>query len=216
MNWPIDYIKEKNREGLRILADKKPYEIWVTELLMCPLKSFFNKELTIEMDGVVISPLFAEELDSPSLVLGDLVHRGLEQWLQEKYGCETEVEVSREIEIGGTKYTIKGRIDALCGDTVIEIKYVRDIKSNQPFSHHVRQLQIYMWMTNRIRGKILYVSPARLLEYEVKSPVNEPQVAMMVEEYLIKPHNLTPRYDWECRYCPFQSICPRYMPQVKK
>ena len=211
--FPLEYLRERILDEIRRYTEKAENVFWVTELIYCPLRRKYMEQLTVTVDGKKIPPVIAEQLDTPSLVLGDLIHRGLEQWLGEK-GCEVEKEVEREIEVEDKKYIIRGRVDAICGDTVIEIKYARDLKSDKPLQHHVQQVQIYMWMTGLREGKIIYVTPSRLLCFDVKAPYQEPQVALLVQETL--RGEPAPRHEWECQYCPFQAICPRSRQQMQR
>ena len=209
VDFPIDYIREKIGEQIKKASEKKEDELWVTDLIYCPLKRAYTEKLMIEINGNKVPPVIAEQLDTPSLVIGDLIHRGLEEWLREK-GCQTEEEVEKTVTVKLSEeektFKIRGRIDAICGDTVVEIKYMRDIKQNKPLQHHILQTQLYMWLAEKTEGLIIYVSPTGILSYNIRSPYTEPQVRIEIAGAVSMLR--IPRYEWECRYCPFQMICP--------
>ena len=178
-------VKQKYEEQIKKLMEKQDNEIWVSELVQCKQKSTFAKQFYF---------LFTIE---PRLILGEIVHRGFLEWLKEEFGYNIEVEVKTEFE----GYVISGRVDAMNSDEVIEVKYAADVKDNQPYEHHVQQLRIYMWITQAKRGKLLYITPQRILEFEVTTPMRDDEVLMLIDNWK------SPRYEWECKYCSFSRIC---------
>jgi len=169
---------EKRRKGI-VLA---------TDLTMCPLKRRFLIRYPI-----IYSP-------SPAMIVGSLVHLGLEAHLAGTTGGTAEVTMSRRID--GT--TIEGTIDVLTGDTVYEIKSGRDHKGPEPSEHHVLQTRIYMWLSGRRRGRIVYATMNRLCEYDVEDPCTDDEIRLLLKS------DAAPRWEWECRgYCPFSVICPK-------
>ena len=175
---------------------KGPNEVYVTDLVRCPLKAKF--------EGLYPELKEAENY-SPAAILGDLVHRGLENFLKEKFNAEIEVEGSRTVEINGKSVTVKGRADAITQDYVIEIKTSRADKG-LPHDHHVLQLRLYLWLFNRKKGILLYVTPDRVTEYEVSDPPDEAEVLRHLEDFLNIRY--APKFKWECNYCPFSVLCP--------
>jgi len=127
-----------------------------------------------------------------------LVHIGLEGWLKSVYECEVEVDKEKQLK----EYLVKGRIDALNKTTVYEVKYQRDLPENRPLQHHVDQLKCYMWLTNRDKGMLIYVTPARLLTFDFESKFDDYQVLTLIWD------ERTPKYpDWECDYCDYSFLC---------
>jgi len=168
------------------LKKKKENEIWVSELCQCKAKSEFRRDL------------WFMETDAPSLILGELIHRGLQGFLVSTFGTAIEVEVGKEF----NGKVIKGRIDALTEFEVIEIKYMRASKSELPLPHHVMQVQLYMWMMERERGRIIYVTPDGIFEISQSLKINDNTVKMYLEQWR------SPKWDWECSYCAYSRFCP--------
>jgi len=171
------------------ISDKKEKNVvWVSDLIRCKLKGEYEL-------------LYTELYDiQPYQVLGYLLHMGLEKFLAMTQEGMSEYDVEKEID--GVKIT--GRIDFLTDDTVYEIKYMRDHRDNKPLEHHVLQTRIYMWMTDRKKGKIIYVTPNRIAEYDITDPMNDDEVRILLEE-----RDKIPRWDWECKYCEWSKICPK-------
>ncbi len=184
----------------RVFADKlgeatDPSIVYVTDLVSCSQKRVFRLEM----------PLAAFRFEPP-LLLGDLVHLGLERLLEEE-GWVAEVEVEKRVEVDGRVYTLRGRADAVLFDEngvrhVVEIKTARSIE--RPLEHHILQLQIYMELLGAEGGSIVYVTPDKILEFEV--PRRSVDVERLVAETV--RNEARPRFDWECRYCPFRRFCP--------
>jgi len=190
-------IKQRDFSGkLREMTD--PHIIYVTDLVSCSYKRSMR----------LAFPLMSFRFEPP-LVLGDLVHAGLGSLLSE-HGWETEIPVEKKYSIDGEEYILKGRIDLLKRgkngkqETIVEVKTSRELPENSPREHHAMQLRIYMQLTGASRGYLLYVTPERLVEFEIE------QSSISIENLIRETvYNLqAPRYDWECRYCNYRKICP--------
>lgn len=187
-------VLDGHRERLEELRD--PRILYVTDLVSCSHKRRMRleyPELTLKFE--------------PQLVLGDLLHEGLERILEEQ-GYRREVEVVAEYEVLGTRVTLKGRVDAVGDDAVVEIKTGRSGQS-LPHDHHILQLQVYLNLLGMDRGILVYITPDRMAEYEVdRDPID---IKMLVEETLLDVKH--PRWHWECRYCVFSKMCPHRVEQ---
>lgn len=190
-------IKQRDfSEKLRELTD--PRIIYVTDLVSCSHKRSMRLSF----------PLLSFKFEPP-LVLGDLVHAGLGFLLAEN-GWEAEVQIEKSYIIDGKEYVLKGRADLVRRgkngkpETVVEIKTSRDLPENNPREHHVMQLRIYMQLLGANRGYLLYVTPEKLVEFEIEPA--EMDIEGLIRETIYDLQ--TPRYEWECRYCSFRKICP--------
>lgn len=190
------------QEQLRKLSElKSPNVIYVTDLVSCTYKYHLRRrfpELTIVFE--------------PAAVLGDLTHLGLEKILVEK-GIRVEVDVLKHVQVGNETYLVKGRADAIdeSKGLVIEIKTSRSAL-NLPRDHHVKQLNLYLEITGFNNGIIVYVTPEKILEYEInRQPV---KIEDEVLELLNNKHH--PRYNWECNYCMYKKICSYHLPMAKE
>lgn len=186
-----DYLQHKKEENT----------FYVTDLVKCPLKLRYENQY---------KELITGEFFSPAAVMGELVHHGLEDFLKSEFNAQVEVEGEREAVIDGKTIKIRGRADAIIekdGEkVVIEIKSTRTDK-NLPLDHHKLQLQIYLWMFNTKKGLLVYITPDRVTEYKVDSPLDEAEVLRLVREAIRM--NKAPKYAWECSYCRFSIVCPR-------
>jgi len=184
---------------------RKEGEIWVSDLARCPLKVEYE---------VRYPELAVQDIYHPSFILGDLVHKGVETLAKEflekdEVKVEVEVEGRREMEIGGVKYVIVGRADIILtsgGHRVgYELKYCRS-DPGLPLEHHVLQARLYKWLFNLDTVKLLYITPDRITEYEIKDEVSDDDVMRLVVEHLSKAR--TPKWPWECKYCTYSVLCP--------
>lgn len=190
----------------RAKHQREPGVVWVTDLVSCSLKSRYSE---------VYPELEMPQLFNPAAVHGTLVHRGLESLLAEILagrGAEVrlEQEASAEVDLsqvspGAGKVVVKGRIDALVllgGERVgVEVKSMRG-DAPLPLEHHVDQVRLYNLLFDLPATILLYVTPERVAQYEVRERADWREVAQRV----LEPR--APRYPWECRYCPFAVVCP--------
>jgi len=177
---------------------REPNVYYVTDLVRCSLKREF------EFMHPALS--YTHVLNGRTF-LGEVVHKGLERILKEIFGDavrteEEELERERVVDVNGTKYVVRGRVDAIIGvDTGIEIKETVS-ESKLPFQHHVEQTMIYNWLYSFRHTILLYITPDGIFEFEVDDRMTETEVIKRIKE------KKTPRYPWECRYCEYTSICP--------
>ncbi len=186
------YVKqlEDFRQRLPELSD--PHVIYVTDLVGCSQKRLFRvsfPELTLGFE--------------PPMIQGELIHRGLEELLEEQ-GFEIEVPVEKEFIVDDEGYVLKGRMDAYEKEhgVVVEIKTGRSAHGT-PRRHHEMQLQVYMNLVDANLGILVYVTPDRILEYSYEK-IDIP-LAELIEETV--KNRMHPRWEWECQYCPFNRIC---------
>ena len=177
-----------------VFENKKEREegvVYVTDLCRCPLKSKLEHKYPNLIDPF-----------KPVLLLGQIVHIGLEKLLQDYTEAELEVEKRVKLE----KFTIAGRIDAIIDNTGVEIKYSAS-DAFIPYEHHILQCKIYNWLFDLSKTILVYVTPERITEFNVEERVNELEVLKLIED------DKSPRFSWECSYCEFSRICPN---KVKK
>lgn len=193
-------------ETSKRLEKKLDNEFYVTDLVYCPLKYRYQKlyrELTL---SAAISPV---------TILGEFTHYGIEKVLSEMLGFDSvklEVDYEKDIEVEDTLYIVKGRIDAVIGDTIVEIKTSRSDISI-PQNHHVLQTRIYLWLSGYKNALLLYITPSRITEFPINKPATDDEVINLIKETLTCTH--TPRYSWECGYCIYSVLCPSKIVQVE-
>ncbi len=176
-------------------------EYYVTDLVRCPLK----REYEVKYPELILRQAY-----DPVLLMGDIVHMGLESFI-EKLVKEGYIKGKAYIEVEGNKklgdIVIKGRIDAIIerenGERIgIEIKSSRrDI--GLPHQHHILQVKIYNWLFDLDKSVLIYLTPDRIVEYTISERVGEDEVMELLKS------TSTPRWDWECQYCIFSILCPK-------
>ncbi len=189
-------------------VDRDERVVYVTELVGCTLKPRLRR----------LAPMLAATVSfEPPVLIGSLVHAAVERIARsESSNVETEVEVSREV----NGVLVKGRVDLLMRrddgsiEEIVELKFTRRAPQ-QPKPHHVMQVRVYAEMLGceDCRLYVAYLAPDRLAVYEVRR-LNEPLLEPLVRDYL--ENTYAPRWDWECRYCPFRRICPKAPAEAKE
>ncbi|MDK6029305.1 CRISPR-associated protein Cas4 [Ignisphaera sp. 4213-co] len=191
-NWRVE-------ESRKRLEEKLENEIYVTDLIYCPLKYHYQKKYK----EIVIANAF-----DPVTIFGELIHLGVGKLLSNLLGSnnvELEKEYEKEIVVDGTTYIVKGRVDAIIGDWLIEIKSSKS-DLNIPHQHHILQTRLYLWLTGLKKAILLYITQNRVAEYVVEEPVSDGEVSDLIRSIIAK--SPAPRYSWECSYCPFSTLCP--------
>lgn len=194
-----EYLYKMKLEDMK-KHERKENEYYVTDLVRCPLKRVYEEKYP----ELILGQAF-----DPTLLLGDIVHMGLEAFIEKLFSEGymkgiVGVEVENSKKVGG--YVIKGRIDALLevddGRIGIEIKYSRrDL--GLPHRHHVLQARIYNWLFDLDKTILIYLTPERIAEFEIADKVGEEELLKLIGS------SETPRWSWECQYCFFAILCPK-------
>ncbi len=110
---------------------------------------------------------------------------------------------------------IRGRVDRILGDTIIEFKTTADLPRKGPAARlrHVDQLQLYFWLTGLSRGILVYISrlTGRVKSFAVYR--DEERISTLLERATIYAKHLREGTipDAEegplCKYCPFRQDC---------
>ncbi|HDI74370.1 MAG: hypothetical protein DRJ52_01260 [Thermoprotei archaeon] len=169
--------------------------VYVTEITQCLRKSWYRRTLAEPpSDNKVVL-----------MVMGDGAHFLLKESFPLGAGEEL---VEREYE--GVK--IRGRVDRLLEDSLIEFKTVSRIPK-QPYDSHVAQSQLYMWLFNKPKAYIVYVSRSdgRVKAYEIAR--DEEAIASLLQrvkkfsDALKKGAIPEPEQSKLCEYCEYLNIC---------
>ncbi|CAQ58450.1 CRISPR/Cas system associated [Stygiolobus rod-shaped virus] len=107
--------------------------LFPSEFGICVRRSYFERTEVFQKINV-----------SEAMETGVVYHEAIEQKLRDELKCETEKEIQGEL--NGIK--ISGRIDAICGNDLLEIKTV-SIFVNIPKSYHIDQATVYWLLTNK-------------------------------------------------------------------
>ena len=134
-----------------------------------------------------------ELLQNPRVVIGVLLHRGLEKY----FGYEDRPKNVIKRPIG--EYVIVGMPDLILDDTVYEFKYSTSTPK-EPREWDIRQLRVYKWITGKQKGEIVYFTPLRIKTFEVNEPATDEEIIDWLRYRWAK-------YRWECARCPFRHEC---------
>jgi len=181
----LDYIEQKYK-----LKERRKEEIHVHQLIRCKFKS--------KMEELFPSLI---QILTPGIFIGEMVDIGMKELLKFLGGFQTDLELSKEIEVHGEKVKLLGRPDGVSDDFVVEIKYSR-VKPSEPLEHHVLQLKLYLFLAEKDKGALLYITPEGFAEFWIEEKPDENFVKELFESW----HS--PRFEWECSYCIFRRICP--------
>jgi len=135
--------------------------------------------------------------------------KAIPQWLLEA----DNVEVRIEKEIPETDIVITGFIDAIVGDTVVDLKAVTRMKNELPPTYQI-QGQIYMYATGKPRASFVLIGPkGDVVEFRLQKMQDEAIGEMLeyfarsMEQTYKPPSGLT---NFACGKCSFQHVCPFY------
>ena len=182
--------------------DKSPIpSVSVTDLVSCSMRYHLVRmypELKFQMNY------------HPTLILGRLLHVGLDAVLREYWrDAEFEKPIEKIISLDdGRVVRIAGIVDAYLPDEslVVEFKTSR-ADHDLPLQHHVLQLQIYMNILEAEKGLLFYINPDRIAEYSIDKALDDWELQQLVNETLGNTKH--PRWgEWECSYCIFNIMCP--------
>lgn len=179
-----ELLRKNYNEYIERIQNKKPNEIFARELVQCKQKAIWKKQLQF---------IFTADT---YFIINSLIHRAMFDFLAERYQAKTDIYVSKRID----NLIISDYIDAIDDNYVYEIKFVEGI-GDSPLFHHRRHMKILLWLTEMERGKIIYISDDRMVEFDVEEAYDD----AMVEDLLRTWES--PLHDWECAYCHFSDFC---------
>jgi len=172
---------------------------YVHELCMCYQKAMFYRMLqgynVIDIGNI-----------NDRMIIGELIHEGMIRVLKHEECIEPEEKCKQINDI-----TICGTADLICNNIVIEIKYVsksEKIINNgniTPMEHHVDQCRLYGWLYDVEKCVLIYVTPSRIV-HVMFEPFSDYEVRQIVNNWF--SDRPSPKYEWECKYCPFRNMCP--------
>ena len=183
----------------RIRPSVTEYQIMVTEVVTCLRKAWYQRKYATlpSVHKIVI------------LSIGDVFHKLLQEYLEQNgYQCELQATVGFE----GYEWELVGHVDAINDDHILEFKTINALPK-KPLEHHVLQVNTYLYMFNRPKGFIVYISKRTgdIAVFEVK-PDKEKLDYVLERANLLYDHlkrNEPPPYEvgWLCDYCEFEGFC---------
>lgn len=150
--------------------------------------------------------------------IGNAVHTNIQKVLE-------DVLEDVEKEFIDDNLQITGHIDGRIEDKIIEFKSISPSaikKGNLPYSHHIEQATIYMYLTGLKKALIVYLDKTygNILEYEIefdkqlfeKLKEKIGYIRELSEKDIDELSNLTKEelgiQDWQCNYCMQKLNCP--------
>lgn len=186
-----DYTTEKYKLSLEAES------VHVHELVACKYKSEIVREIP-ELANPLKPPIFiGEAIDNllKELFLKDGVLRSLTETVEGLY--------KKELDIGDKKIILVGKPDIVLKDMIVEVKYTQ-FDEGLPLDHHVKQVMLYLYLTGKNMGKLVYVTNRGFKEFEISEKFDDNSLREYIKAWS------SPRYEWECQYCNFKQICPYY------
>jgi len=135
----------------------------------------------------------------PAILLGELVHVGLENFYPPDLRPQKVTRLLHGKEI-------VGHVDGVTETIALEVKYQR-VLPQAAHDHHMLQAQAEAWVAEKDKAVLLYVTPEGWREFTFE-PLSTDEMALYVSK------GFAPRWPkWECRYCAFGGVCPKYAPR---
>lgn len=170
--------------------------IYVTEVCQCLLRSWFNRTLKASpSDNKVVL-----------MVLGDSAHYIMKDYFplgEGEYVLERAVDESVKI---------VGKADRVLEDAIIEFKTVSKLPQS-PYEIHMNQVQLYMWLFNKHKALLVYVSRAsgdiRVFEIQRNDQVIDKLVDRVKIFYKLLRDGKVPKAEKGplCAFCEYHELC---------
>ncbi len=125
------------------------------------------------------------------------------------------IEVEKPVKFIRKNLILKGRVDILTESGVIEIKTCNRMP-RYPYENHLRQINIYMKLTNKTRGLLIYINQNNEEDrkyFEVNFDPELFEEDMMRFEELMKAveNKIPPRKEPSplCKFCEYKEFCEK-------
>jgi len=196
--------------------------LWVSMLIQCPYKFRLLREIP-SLKALI-------QLQS-NVLIGNLIHKGIEYYIAKFDIGIGERYVRIEKNVDGNHYTITGRVDVVDNNYCYEIKTINTVINDYriPLRPHIEQLLFYLYMLNKefnegekdyvfikySLGYLVYIDLGKYTIKEIEVRFNDyayNKVDEIIDDRIrnfVKMEKI-PLYDGECNYCLFKSWCKYY------
>ena len=180
---------------------RKPNELYVSTLSICPRKEFFS---------YFYRP--AQLVKSDEALAGEYIHKLIQEHLRQ-YGYEIEKQVIHELK---DNFKLVGRIDAINSDHLIEIKTVKRFVDFN-VDYWFMQINTYMHLAGVKRAKLLVVErpTGQIFMKEIEYDKEKAEGVLSLAEQVVDAiksmdFSILPKCnDYRCKHCEFNIICRR-------
>jgi len=138
---------------------------------------------------------------------GNIFHRYIQ-------GLFPDAQIEKEVRIRFKDFNIVGRVDIVFNGQIYELKAVSRMPTS-PYEPHKCQVEVYMRGLRRERAIICYIqkSTFETLEFEVeRDDIRWQEIVLRVRKLVqaLKEKRVPEAtYSWNCRWCPYYSICQK-------
>lgn len=135
----------------------------------------------------------------PAIILGELVHIAMETLMKGHIQTEDEIKLFYKV-FEDIKTVVIGTPDAIYNGHPVDYKFQR-FPPKEIKEHHLLRIRLYMWLMDVDVGYVIYITPMKILQFEVSGSLNDSDVLALIN------NPVSPRWRWECKLCPFRKIC---------
>ena len=200
-------IRDKLHESLEHLEKKSENVYSVTELIRCTKQNEYLRLFRVP------------NLPNLAIINGILTHLGIQVCLSKYENFEIEVDYTKTIKDDdvyistmegqklihakeeGKEIQVVGRIDIQKDNEIWEIKTLNAIPQQPPSEHYILQCRIYLWLTGADVCHLIELSRDEYRITDITEPVTDMDVLLLIYD------KKSPRWEWECEYCPYKNIC---------
>lgn len=139
------------------------------------------------------------------VILGKLVHFGLENTLLATARCGVKIEQEKavKVQVENEEWTVHYTPDVVInGKTkvIAEVKYVNRLPRT-PHLHHEIQVQLYAGLEEASVAVLMYISPYGSRFFYFFTVPTRSQALSLIAELIETWEKEVPRWEWECKYC---------------
>lgn len=192
----VEMRRDLTEKFLGSLSLEPPYSAPVTAVIHCYAKARFEKlygpqQLIPQRTAVLMGSVF------------ELAVKVLLEGYPPPHHYSYKVYRSED----GFEFTLHAAPDLVLDNEVVELKFTTAPLENLPMDHHEMQLKLYMNVYG-MPGRLIYLTPSGVREYEygLEEALPDGEVIKLGREFFLEKRS--PRYEWECQYCPYRSMCP--------
>jgi len=198
-----NYLQEKYTKDKETRNPTQNHEFFPSGAMMCNRKEYYNRKIGRPEDPE-LSRIF---------LVGQIFH----DWMEQNVLSGGEAEKHFKIQLDDME--IRGRADYVDEKYVYELKTIKFLKQvlENPLSHHVSQINLYLGAFNMRFGKLVYIEKNTFQVIEHVVEFSQELYDETVANYKLLKTGLDadtlpsrkqeyPGH-WECKYCNWKDEC---------